>query len=70
MRSNNSLEGDACKATRASGWPLGLMNWHMWIGAGLALAGSALIVGALGEIRKAAATPLAFYGWDSNRVQR
>ena len=28
----------------------------MWIGAGLALAGSALIVGALGEIRKAAAT--------------
>jgi hypothetical protein len=32
------------------------MNWHMWIGAGLALAGSALIVGALGEIRKAAAT--------------
>lgn len=28
----------------------------MWIGAGLILAGSALIVGALGEIRKAVAT--------------
>lgn len=32
------------------------MNWHMWIGAGLALAGSAVIVGALREVRKAAAT--------------
>jgi hypothetical protein len=32
------------------------MNWHMWVGAGLALAGSALIVSTLGEIRKAAAT--------------